>query len=75
MSSCAREDIRTGQKVFVTAMMELMNSGSGRLTGAPPDSRVLTASEFVFSIKRRTENEMDRRRHGVQLIQVEQVDS
>lgn len=58
-------------KVFVTAVIELINSGSGRPTGVPPSPQVLTGSEFGFSIKRRTEDEKDRRKHGVQLIQDE----
>lgn len=64
--------LKLNLKVFVTAVIQLMNSGSGRLTRAPPSPQVLIGSEFGFSIKRRTEDEKDRRKRGVQLIQAEQ---
>lgn len=43
-----------------------------RTTGALPGPKFLTGSHFGFSIKRRTEDAKDRRKHGVQLIQAEQ---
>lgn len=64
--------LNLGLKVFVTAVIELMNPGSGRLTGAPPSPQVLIGLELGFSIKRRTDDEKDRRKRSVQLIQAQQ---
>lgn len=56
-------------KVFVTAVIELMNSGTADKSSAK--LQVLTGSAFGFSIKRKTR---DRRKHDVQLIHAEQED-